>query len=35
MIYTSDALTELGITGYSLTGEPTTEQEFNDSFKRI
>lgn len=35
MIYTSDALTELGITGYSLSGEPTNEQEFNDSFKKV
>ena len=31
----SRALTELGITGWTLRGEPTTEAEFKESFRKI
>ena len=34
MIRISDALTSLGITGWSLEGEPTNEIEFNSQFKK-
>ena len=28
----ADALVSLGVSGYSLVGEPTTEEEFNTAF---
>ena len=31
----SEALTELGITEWVLRGEPTTEAEFNEMFRKI
>ena len=31
----SQALTELGITEWVLRGEPTTEDEFNDMFRKV
>tara|TARA_R100000951_G_scaffold85002_1_gene72721 strand:- start:506 stop:889 length:384 start_codon:yes stop_codon:yes gene_type:complete len=31
----SQALTELGITEWVLRGEPTTEAEFNEMFRRV
>ena len=35
MASVSDALTDLGITEWVLRGEPTTEGEFNASFRKI
>ena len=31
----SEALTELGITEWVLRGEPTTETEFNEMFRKV
>tara|TARA_R100000700_G_C3149491_1_gene128627 strand:+ start:717 stop:1115 length:399 start_codon:yes stop_codon:yes gene_type:complete len=31
----SDALNELGITEYVMRGEPTTEAEFNEMFRKV
>ena len=35
MASVADALTDLGITEWVLRGEPTTEGEFNDMFRKI
>jgi len=35
MANVSNALTELGITGWVLRGEPTTEKEFGEMFRKV